>query len=670
VTGVVDPRLAEAFQRLREGRLEEAERLCRLAIAAGGGASALAALARVHLTGGQPAVARVAASDALALEPDHAEAQMALADAEHAMGDFAAALSRWQGMASALPGQARILLGLARAAHRLGKRQLALDSYGALLRREPSHPLALRGLIHLRLEAEDRHGAIEAAQRLLAVQPHAVDAWYAIALAYWQEHDLAPAMAALHEVLQRDPRHLPARWAVANLPPDTVHQDESGMRAFVERYLEALAAFEGLDDPPPQARAAVAAALSLCNNFFVHYAVDETLPIQRRAGALLSRMVRAIDGAVALPPRPERVRPRVLFVSSYVYAHSVGKLFERVLTGLDRAALEVRVLACGSNADALNARIAGACEGLTQVARDQALIRQQILDEAPDVLIWLDIGMDPVLGWVAAQRLAPVQGMLWGHPVTTGLASIDWFLTADAMERAGGQADYSEQVFRLPGLGCRFAAPAETPPPRAGGADTPPVYGLPQTIFKLLPVHDGALARIAAAVPGARFDFVPGSSAGARGRLLARIERALETAGVPARGRVTMHPGLDRAQWFALLATLDVNLDPIGWSGGVTSLEMLWFEIPTVTLPGRSMRSRHALGMLRVLELDHRLAARDLDHYVGIAVELGRSADLRADLRGLIGERKHRLYDDPAVSAALQAFLVDVAAGRDPRNPR
>jgi predicted O-linked N-acetylglucosamine transferase (SPINDLY family) len=116
------------------------------------------------------------------------------------------------------------------------------------------------------------------------------------------------------------------------------------------------------------------------------------------------------------------------------------------------------------------------------------------------------------------------------------------------------------------------------------------------------------------------------------------------------------------------VASFDVNLDPIGWSGGVTSLEMFWFGVPTITLPGRSMRSRHTQAMLRVLELPQ-LIARDLDDYVRIAIALGRSATMREELCGLILERRHRLYDDPAVSRSLQGFLLDVAAGRDP-HPR
>jgi protein O-GlcNAc transferase len=342
-----------------------------------------------------------------------------------------------------------------------------------------------------------------------------------------------------------------------------------------------------------------------------------------------------------------------------------------VLTGLDRSQLEVHLVHAEDLHDACSARLEAASHGMRSGVRSLEALRAAILDVAPDVLVYLDVGMDAPLQWLAAQRLAPVQAALWGHPITTGLDTMDWFLTADAMERDGGEADYSEQVFRLPGLGCRFAPAGSAAPDPAFVAPALPAggvrYGLMQTAFKVTPVHDGVLARIAAALPGARFELTPGPGERPRERLVARLRGAFNTAVEPP---FTAHARLPRAAWLALAAQLDVNLDPLGWSGGVSTLETLWFDVPTVTLPGRSMRSRHTLGMLRLLELDQRLVARDLDDYVRIAVELGRSADLRAELRGLIGERKHRLYDDPAASAALQDFLLAVARGRDPRKPR
>jgi hypothetical protein len=51
--------------------------------------------------------------------------------------------------------------------------------------------------------------------------------------------------------------------------------------------------------------------------------------------------------------------------------------------------------------------------------------RRTILDEAPPVLIFPEIGMDKVSAQLAAQRLAAVQCCSWGHPVTSGFSTID-----------------------------------------------------------------------------------------------------------------------------------------------------------------------------------------------------------------------------------------------------
>src|SRR6202012_800714 len=53
-------------------------------------------------------------------------------------------------------------------------------------------------------------------------------------------------------------------------------------------------------------------------------------------------------------------------------------------------------------------------------------------------------------------RLAPVQISSWGHAETSGLPTIDYYLSADCFEPAGAQEFYSEQLVLLPHLGNRL----------------------------------------------------------------------------------------------------------------------------------------------------------------------------------------------------------------------
>jgi predicted O-linked N-acetylglucosamine transferase (SPINDLY family) len=331
-----------------------------------------------------------------------------------------------------------------------------------------------------------------------------------------------------------------------------------------------------------------------------------------------------------------------------------------MLAGLDRSRLRLAFFQHGDDAT-IRAELARGDDLVVAGARDVAEWARAIRGFAPRVLLHTDLGMQPIAQCLAALRLAPTQAVLWGHPVTTGFEHIDVFISSAAMEPAGGEADYTERLLRLPGLGTCFAPPTRQPRAPAELATRDPArveYLFAQSVFKNLPLHDEMLARIGAAVPAARFHLTPHADPAVCAALRARLEARFAAAGLDPRHQLGIVRGLPPPEFLGLARAADVNLDSIGWSGGNTTLEILWFDTPTVTLPGRTMRTRHTAAMLTLLELPQ-LVASDLEDYLRIAVELGRSADFRAEMRGLVAARKHRLYDDRAVVAALTAFCTE-----------
>ena len=58
--------------------------------------------------------------------------------------------------------------------------------------------------------------------------------------------------------------------------------------------------------------------------------------------------------------------------------------------------------------------------------------------------------MDDMPIKLASLRLAPAQATSWGHPTTSGLPSIDYFLSSELMEPPNADEHYTERLIRLP----------------------------------------------------------------------------------------------------------------------------------------------------------------------------------------------------------------------------
>ena len=189
--------------------------------------------------------------------------------------------------------------------------------------------------------------------------------------------------------------------------------------------------------------------------------------------------------AKPVPPRPARRKLRIGFMSRHFHAHTVYYLFEGWMAELDRSAFEVHAFNIGPH-DGVTDQLAGKVDAFHGKPLPDADLLQLVRDQVLDVLVFPDIGMDPRTFLPAALRLAPVQCASWGHPVTSGLPTIDYFLSSDLMEPEDGESHYSEKLVRLPNLSICFRfpeaakAPLPSPPPQGGReseTSPPPLWG-------------------------------------------------------------------------------------------------------------------------------------------------------------------------------------------------
>jgi hypothetical protein len=308
--------------------------------------------------------------------------------------------------------------------------------------------------------------------------------------------------------------------------PRSSTDEAQGQRA-IASFDAGLASLEsGLRlDSEPAIAGALEAALAFVP-FNLHYLPGEHLERQSRYARLVARVARA-----AVPAQPvarASGKVRVGFVSSYMRTHVVARFFAASMTGLDPARFERWAWHTGGAGDAWTREIAQGVEHFDDTRTHVQDLVAAIRAAGLDVLVYLDVGLDPLQGVLAALRLAPVQAALYGHPASTGLDTIDDFVSGELLEPEGAESHYRESLVRLPGLGAKPrapVAPGDGSWMRALRAEGIPLAVCAQNLQKLPPAFDATLAQIAAASRARLvfFDRGPGLTR----RFSERLSRAL-----------------------------------------------------------------------------------------------------------------------------------------------
>ena len=475
--------------------------------------------------------------------------------------------------------------------------------------------------------------------------------------------DDAGGRAELDTALLLDPSDVTAQiarcMAELQLSYTTTQEMLARREGYAQRLDALIADYER--DPRPEA---YAAAVGASQPFYLAYQGRDDRDLQSRYGRLICRIMADQTPAtpsLAFPGPGERIR--VGIVSGFFRAHSNWKIPIRGwLKSLDRSRFEVIGYYTGQLRDACTEEAEKLCDRFVTGPVGADAWREAIVAEQPHVLIYPEIGMDPVAVRLAAHRLAPVQCASWGHPETTGLPTIDAFLSSDAMEPANGQDHYAEQLVRLPGLGVVVEPGEDTPETvtraELGLRDDALVFWCAQSLPKYLPEYDEIYPRIAEALPAAQFVFIGlPHRCEAEARFTERMRSAFAARGLDFAAHAVVLPRLDKTRFLGAIALADVLLDSPGWSGCNSTLESLGAELPIVAMDAPLMRGRHTAAMLKLMGLE-RLVARDLDGYVATALGLAADPGLRGRIKAQIAARKGALYGEEACVRALEDFLA------------
>lgn len=549
-------------------------------------------------------------------------------------------------------------LGQGRCLLHMGQPDAARDAFTQALRIAPDNTDAMLGLYDSQPPTPSGDAErLRLMQRVCELAPSA-QRYVDLAGTFHNLGRTAECRAMLEQALTLDPDYAPARWQHFQLPQSPSPDSPAAAQDFIAQWREGLSYFEAraaatrpIDEIEPRLSRTPAYASAFLRHYLPGADAD-----QPRYGRLLRALV-APDHPDA-PPPPSRERPRIAIVSAHLHWHTVSRLFVPLLERLDTRCMDIELLCIGALDDGWKARLENNGIRIHAQRRPPPTWADLLRTLQPDLVLYLEIGMEANTHWLAAQRLAPVQAMMWGHPVSSGLPSIDLCFSPEAMEPQGAQTLYTERLELLPGFGHGFTPDAMHDASPAGGFDENRIDLLcTQSIYKLMPDQDALFARILAALPGARLHLIPHEQEAIRERLRQRMAPVMRAHGADPDTQLVMHPLLGFDQWLALAARCRLHLDSLHFSGGMTSFDLCAIGLPPITLPDATLRSRQTAAMMQALDLPE-LIARDADDYVEKAIALASDPTRCRALAATIRERSGRLWNPDGVAAGLNRLLL------------
>lgn len=374
----------------------------------------------------------------------------------------------------------------------------------------------------------------------------------------------------------------------------------------------------------------------------------------------LTSLYRPPPDPVLPPPAPgNRGRIRVGFISSYFREHTIGRLNHGLIEQLSRNDFSISVLSMGKHKGELADRYRKHADDYIELSPDLDQARKKIAALRLDILFYTDLGMEPLTYTLAFSRLAPVQCVTWGHPDTTAIPSIDYFVSSEDLDTPDAQKLYSEKLVRLKLPAVYYTRPTLPAQPRTradfGLPETATLYGCPQQLYKFHPDFDSVLGGILRGDENGILILLKGQHQTMDDLLMSRFRRTIGDV----IDRVRFLPRQDRAGFLSLNNLFDVSLDTLHFGGGNTSYEALAFGVPIVTLPSEFLRARITYAQYRMMGIDDCIVQYP-GEYIQLALRLGTDRPFRDSVRQKILSANSVLYENTSAVRGLEDFFKSV----------
>ncbi|HMQ52235.1 MAG TPA: tetratricopeptide repeat protein [Anaerolineae bacterium] len=529
----------------------------------------------------------------------------------------------------------------------------AMTCYQQILKIEPDHLGATINLGGLFLAQHDYATAEAYFRRAVTLDAACPEAYYGLWLVLMQQGHYEAGLFNFQRALSLRPLHTLWRLELDLFVPPIMPDEET--IAGTRRYLEAI-----VRNYPPESipldQCLGQFKLSNANpplDLVYHGKNDREL---KERFATIFKVTAQPDRKAILKSRRHGQPYRVGFLIAKDHELGFNYFVSGLVNRLDPALFEPFILCDASNVPTLQAHLTHPHLKFAVFAADIQATAAKITALGLDLIYFWEIGTDALNYFLPFFRLAPVQCTSWGTPDTTGIRSVDYFISSTLFEPEITQNHYTEQLIRLHSLGVYYRRPRLENGLRGrahfGFSERENLYFCTQSLMKFHPQFDGLLAEILRRDPQgkilvkARYNHLDETL---RRRWQRRIPDVVD--------RIQFVPRQSYADYLNLMELADVLLDTIHYSGGTTSFEAIAVGTPIVTWPGEFMRGRMTYGCYRKIGVLDSVVSSAAE-YVAKAVQLATDRVSQQQLRQKILTAGAALFEDGAAGQELAQFFA------------
>ncbi|GAX60009.1 hypothetical protein SCALIN_C05_0094 [Candidatus Scalindua japonica] len=631
--------------------------------------------------------AKVSCRRAIAINPEYADAYNNLGTILQEEGRLDEAITNYKQVIMINVNHAMAYSNLGTALHEQGKFEKALQNCQHAVTLNQHHPYLHNNLGTILQELRKFDEAIVSYNRAIELKPDYAEAYGNLgavykkqgnaedALTYYKKsRELKPLNAEVHKnigiILEEfgnthdalisyqkslQLKHNPGIEIKVALLHPTINESQESIKQYRKNLFKGLEALntKGLkiEDPTTE--------IGSTNFFLVYQGLDDK-EIQKKIASFHINVcpeLSWISPDINKERSQSNKKIKLGIISHYLTNHTIGLLNHGIIKHICRERFHVTLFRFNDeDENATSKAIDCDADDVIVLPRKLKPARQKIAECSLDILFYLEIGMDTLTYFLAFSRLAPVQCVTWGHPVTTGIPNIDYFISSEMAELPGAEKHYTEQLVLPDRLTIYYYRPKLTqelrPREYFGLHKNYNLYVCPQTLFKLHPDFDKTLGNLLRKDKYGLLVLIEGKYKHWEKMLLDRFSRTFSDV----IARVKFLPRMATNEYLSLLNISDVLLDPPHYGGGNTSLEAFAFNIPIVTWPGDYLRSRLTLALYKKLNIMECVVDNSVS-YVDTAYRLANDKAWRSEITERIKLKADCLYEDRESVHELEQFF-------------